>query len=352
MILTEKELDNIVNKLFEGFSDVDKFNVRENNITYDDIMNGITLYHRPKDAKVTVGGKTMSIIDSLFTYGFSREFTNSNGGNMYGAGVYSVYNLKSSNEKAKGYGSAIIKLKLLGGYKDFLVFSKQLAKQTYGDRWHIKQQIVDIFPRDVAQNILNKVNLVMHDDNDGFNDMKKSSISAYDIIRMLGERSMNSSKCRGLVYNGGHDGACCFIRDFSSVIPVAVSYDNGRTWQNRLNEGLIDRLNNEVDTHFQLGGNKEFKNIADKSINGYTIVWNKEDKVNYVPSNSNDVISDVWFDNGENWKKTNDGLLYTTVQYGEYYLNIVFENNQYVVYTEDWEPLDCTVAELPDVIGE
>ena len=93
--LSESDVNLLSKILLEDF---DKFNVRQNEITFDDVNNGITLYHRPKDATVTVGGKRMSIIDSIFTYGFSREFTSTNGGNMYGAGVYTVYNLKSSNE--------------------------------------------------------------------------------------------------------------------------------------------------------------------------------------------------------------------------------------------------------------
>ena len=355
MILTETDVKNIVKEAFSNmdFSDInEKFNVRENGITYKDIMNGITLYHRPKDAIVTVGGKKMSVIDSLFTYGFSREFTNSNGGNMYGAGVYSVYNLKSSNEKATGYGTSIIKLKLLGGYQDFLIFSEQLAKQTYGNRWHIKQQVVDIFPDDIAKRILSSVNLVMHDDRASFGNMRKSSIPAHEIIRLLGESGMNKTRCRGIVYNGGHDGACCFIRDFSSVVPVAISNDNGKTWQTRLNQELIDRVNNEVDTHFQFGGNRDFKEVSDKAINGYVIVWNKQGKMNYVPSNSNTPISNVWFDDGENWQKDAAGNLFVNVKYGEYYLMIVYEDGQYMVYDSDGCPQDCTINDIPELIGE
>lgn len=352
MILNESNINELAKLLAEEFSsNIDKFNVRENGITFEEVNNGITLYHRPKDATVTVGGKRMSVIDSIFKYGFNREFTSSNGGNMYGAGVYTVYTLKSSNEKARGYGSAILKLKLIGGYNDFLIFSQQLAQQTYGNRWHIKQQIVDLFPKEIATKILNNVKLVMHDDRASFDNMIKSSIPVYEIIRLLGESDMNKSKCRGIVYNGGHDGACCFIRDFSSVIPVAISYDNGKTWQNRLTEDLLDRINNEVDTHFQLGANKEFKDVADKAINGYTMVWNKEGKVNYVPANSNKVISDIWFDNGEPWKKTDDGLLWTNVKYGGYTIKILFEDGQYMVYDEDWEPQDCTINELPELLG-
>ena len=124
--LKESQLKQIITESIKKVlsEDASKYNVREKEITFQDVENGITLYHRPKDATVTVGGKRMSIIDSIFKYGFSREFTSTNGGNMYGAGVYTVYTLKSSNEKATGYGSAILKLKLLGGYKDFLIFSK------------------------------------------------------------------------------------------------------------------------------------------------------------------------------------------------------------------------------------
>lgn len=349
-MISEEYIDRLVEKLFEGYSD-EKFNVRQNGITFNDVHDGITLYHRPKDATVIVGGEKMSVIDSIFKYGFSREFTSTNGGNMYGAGVYTVYNLRSSNEKATGYGSAILKLKLLGGYQDFLVFSKQLAQQTYGNNWTIKEQIFNLFPNDVAERVLRNVHLIMHDDRDAFSKMLRSSDSAYGLVRLLGENNMNNSKCRGLVYNGGHDGGCCFIRDFSSVVPVAVSYDNGKTWQNRLSKDLLDRLGNEVDTHFQLGANKEYKEVADKSINGYTMVWNNAGKVNYVPANSNRPISNIWFDDGEPFKKTNEGLLWTNIKCGDYYLKIAFENGQYMVYSEDWEPQDCTVEDLPELIG-
>lgn len=349
-MITEEYIEELVNKLLEGYSD-DKFNVRENGITLQDVYGGITLYHRPKDAIVTVGGKRMSVIDSVFKYGFSREFTSSNGGNMYGAGVYTVYNLRSSNEKARGYGKAIIKLKLLGGYNDFLVFSKQLAQQTYGDDWNIRDQIYRLFPSNIAQNVLRNVHLIMHDDRDAVKKMLRSSDSAYNLVRLLGEKNMNNSKCRGFVYNGGHDGGCCFIRDFSSVVPVAVSYDNGETWENRLSQGLLDRLNTEVDTHFQLGANNEFKDIANKSINGYTMVWNSAGKVNYVPADRNKPISNIWFDDGEPFKKTPEGLLWTNVKYGDYYLKIALEDGKYMVYDGDWAPQDCTIEELPELIG-
>lgn len=350
MILTESNIFEMVKLVLEGIANY-KLNVRKEPITFNRVMNGVSLYHRPKDAEVIVGGKKMNVVDSLFTYGFNREFTSTNGGNMYGAGVYSVYNLVSSNEKARGYGKSIIKLKLLNGYQDFLIFSEQIAQETYGKNWRIKDQVKMIFPPSTADKILNTIHLIMHDDTCSFRDMARSSDSAYSIVQRLGESGMNNSKCRGIVYNGGHDGGCCFIRDFSSVVPVAVSYDNGKTWQNRLNQNLINWLNQEVDTHFQFEGDSAFKNVSKKAINGYTMVWNKEDKVNYIPTNSNKPISNVWFDDGGNWEVTNDGIPYVVVQYQDYTLKVVFEDGQYMVYDEDWSPLDCTIEELPQIVN-
>ena len=58
----------------------------------------------------------------------------------------------------------------------------------------------------------------------------------------------------------------------------------------------------------------------------------------------------MWFDDGENWEKYDDGTPYANVQYKGYYLTIVFENGQYMVYDQDGCPLDCTINEIPNLI--
>lgn len=349
-LLIEKITDNIKKILREfGNDEREKFNVRSGGgITFANVKDGVTLYHRPKDGETIVANKEMNIVDSVFKYGFNREFTHTNGGNLYGAGVYSVYTLDSSKNKAKTYGKAIMKLSLVGGYQDFLIFSENIAKETYGKHWRIEDQIRNLFSEEVANRIL-RYNLRMHNDNDRHPTL--SSHSAYRVVEVVGENNLIKSKCRGLIYNGERDGKCCLIYDFSSVIPVAVSYDNGETWRNRLTQELLDRMNNEVDTKFQFGLNKEFANVANKCINGYTMVWNKEGKVNYVPAKENQPISNIWFDNGTNWENE-DGILYATVKYNDYYFKIVFENGEYTIYDDDFEPMDCTLAELPSLFTE
>lgn len=351
MFLTEEEIKNII----KSVSLDENVNVRENGITADDIFNGFTLYHRPKDANGIIGGKNMSIVDSLFKNGFSREFTNSNGGNMYGPGVYTVYRLSSSQSQARGYGKSIIKLKLLGGLKDFLIFSKQLASKTYGDKWRIEDQIRMLFsPKDANVIFSHLPHIQMHNDDDNVHSMVKTSVPAHEISILCRNGCVDGSRCRGYVYNGGHDGACCFIKDFQSVVPVAISYDNGRTWQNRLTQELIDRMNNEVDTVFQYGNMKDQYGkkivVADKPINGFTVVWDSKENVNYIPVNSNDFISNVWFESGANWEKSPYGETYVDVTYNGNNIRIYYQNGNYEITDEDQGgmPLDISLEEIPE----
>lgn len=342
--ISKNRLTEIIRKMVN--EEVDKLNARAGGISMDDVEHGITLYHRPKDGRIEVAGQSMSVINSLFKYGFSREYTNSNGGNMYGAGIYTVYNLRSSNEKATGYGSAIIKVKLLGGYKDFLIFSKQIARQVYGERWTIESQLKYLFGKYADDIIRNCSPFIMHDDN-SHHGIAPSSQSCYKVACYLRSHPEieKGSKIRGYIYNGGHDGACCFIKDFQSALPVAVSFDNGKTWENKLSQELVDRFNTEIDTEFQYGQN--YDEVSEKSINGYVIVWNR-DKANYIEAGGSHPISDVWFDKAFAWEKKN-GVLFANVVYNGYELFLTKENGEYMVYSTDWEP-QCTLQELPTLV--
>lgn len=356
MILTESEIKRLAKQAVREA--IEKLNVRAGGIDRSKIENGITLYHRPKDSTVTIAGKKITVIESLFTYGFSREYTCTNGGNLYGPGIYTVYNLKSSLERARGYGSSIIKLKLIGGLQDFLVLSVPLAKQTYGDNWNVIDQIKMLFSADDAERIFNKYQIFAMHTEDGNDTMivfdrdkqvvpstgERSSNTALNIERYFGDRMLDT-KCRGFIYSGGHDGDCCVITDFQSAIPVAVSNDNGETWEDKLSDNLINRINSEVDTKFQYGSDERFAEVADKSVNGFTMVWNQEGKVNYIRSDSSDPISDVWFDDGYNWEIDDEGNYGVEVVYKGYNLIVCIEGDDYAVYTMDGEPMG-TLEEL------
>lgn len=291
-------------------------------LTLNDIKSGIPLYHRPSDAK--------GVLNSLFTYGFSREYTSTNGGNMYGPGVYTVYSLKSSQVSATGYGKIILKVYLLGGYQDFLIFNSEIAKKVYGERWHIVDQIKDLLPKDIAFKLLNSVHLSM----DG-----KSSISAKRVADFLG-RNIEKTNIRGFIFTGGHDGDVCFIRDFSAVIPVEYSEDNGRTWKTGITKGLIKRAGSSVDTHFkyrnkEYEGEKMFDDVSDRAINGFVMV-HKNDKINFINIKTDKLISNIWFDFATNFNE--DG--YAEVSLNNETFEIYNDNDTIFIVDEDGFPIE------------
>ena len=291
-------------------------------LTLDDIKAGVPLYHRPSNGE--------GVLKSLFKYGFSREYTSTNGGNMYGPGVYTVYSLKSSQVSATGYGKIIMKVYLLGGYQDFLIFNSDIAKRVYGERWHITQQIKDLLPEHLANKILTRTHLHM----DGL-----SSRSAYQVAVALG-KDINKTNIRGFVFTGGHDGDVCFIRDFSAVIPVEYSEDNGRNWKQGITQELIKRAGYTVDTTFkfknkEVDGEQMFDDVSDRAINGFVMV-HKNNKVNFINIKTDKLISNTWFDIASNFDE--DGFAEVSLN-GEI-MGLYNDNGEIYITDEDGFPIE------------
>ena len=291
-------------------------------LTLNDIKSGVPLYHRPSNGE--------GVLKSLFTYGFSREYTSTNGGNMYGPGVYTVYSLKSSQVSATGYGKIIMKVYLLGGYQDFLIFNSDIAKKVYGTNWHIVNQIKMLLPEPLARKVLDNTHLYM----DGL-----SSRSAYQVAIILGN-DINKTNIRGFVFTGGHDGDVCFIRDFSAVIPVEYSEDNGRTWKQGITQELINRAGSTVDTTFKYknkekGGEQMFNDVSDRAINGFVMV-HKNDKVNFIDIKTDKLISNAWFDFATNFDE--DG--YAEISLNGETLGLYNDNGEIYITDEDGFPME------------
>lgn len=318
--LNEESLKEYIKKiLFEK----NEFGLNiKGDLSLDDIKSGVPLYHRPKNGD--------EVLKSLFKYGFSREYTSTNGGNMYGPGVYTVYSLKSSQTSATGYGNIILKVYLLGGYKDFLIFNSDIAKRIYGERWHISQQIKDLLPEYLADKVLSRTHLHM----DGL-----SSRSAYQVASVLG-KDINKTNIRGFVFTGGHDGDVCFIRDFSAVIPVEYSTDNGRTWKMGITPELIKRAGSTVDTTFKYK-NKEtqnekiFDDVSDRAINGFVMV-HKNDKVNFINIKTDKLISNTWFDIASNFDE--DGFAEVSINGNT--MGLYNDNGTVYITDEDGFPIE------------
>jgi hypothetical protein len=334
-----KALNEVLSESGEDFG----INVK-GDLTEDDILKGEPLYHRPNDGP---DDNPMGVINSLMKYGFSREYTGSNGGNMYGPGVYNVYTLSSSNTHATGYGRLIVKSYLLGGFKDFLCFDKDLAKKYYGtenNAWWIGNQIKQLFDEKTANDLLNRFGpiLRMHTVHDPI----KTSTIAYRITEYLGSK-ISSSKVRGIVYAGGHDGCCAFVRNFSDVIPYAYSRDNGRTWVKAITKELIWRAGHDTDVNASLKKNKAFDDTAEKSINGFVITY-KKGKANYFEVAKNRLISDTWFDYAGNFNENGEA----EASYNGHSLLLQREDDGNIIAQDQDEGDYYSLDEIPQMLSE
>jgi hypothetical protein len=336
----KKHIKALVESLIKEYGEGETFQQELNRIT-----SGEKVYHRPMDSNTR---DTYKIINSLFKRGFSREYTGDNGGNLYGPGVYNVYNLRSSNEKARGYGKFIVQSYVVDGYKDFLIFNKDIAKKYYGEDYWIGKQIKKLMPPKVANRVLYHLGKSLYmNDNNTENSIKTSEI-ALAIIRLL-NKNLESTSVRGIIYSGNHDGCCAFVRDFTAVVPYSYSSDNGRTWKIGVNGELVAHLMGNIDTDFELKGRldnegeKMYDDVARKSVNGFALVF-KNNKVNYYSVKTKNLISDVWFDEGVNFDE--DG--YADVRYKGINLSLHNENGNIIVTDTDGIEL-CTLEELPQM---
>lgn len=331
-------------------------------LTKNDIKSGVPLYHRPKDSKT---GDALAIVNSLMKYGFSREYTGDNGGNMYGPGVYNVYTLRSSNESARGYGRFIVKSYLLGGYQDFLIFNEDMAKEVYGNDWPIDKQIQKLFPPKLAKDVFDRFGVTnstpsrsehgglykrgrLYMNNNSTTRVRTSDI-AVSITTYLGSK-INQTKVRGIVYSGNHDGECAFVRNFSDVVPFYYSKDNGKTWIEGITDNLIWRAGHNTDVEATLknsvddNGKKNFSDTADRSINGFVIVY-KNNKANYFEVATNKLISNVWFDYAGNFN--NDDIAEVLYNNHKLWLQKVDdEEDRFIVGSDEEGPL-CYLKDLP-----
>lgn len=376
-MINEEQIKRIIKEVISEYAiseDGEDFGVNvKGDLTIDDIMQGEKVYHRPKDSP---GDNPLAVINSLMKNGFSREYTGSNGGNMYGPGVYNVYSLRSSNDRATGYGRFIVMSYVLGGYKDFLIFNTDMARKIYGNDWPIIKQIKMLMPEKLAQKVLSSVDNLgrcqvcngsgvdatgrvcrrclgtrtgcMNNDRTSYD--IKTSITAKKIVDVLG-RDIAKTKIRGIIYSGGHDGNCCFVRNFSDVVPYSYSTDNGKTWKVAITDELIWRAGHNTDVDAIIkdrvddNGKKMFSDTAERSINGFVRVY-KGDKMNYFEVATNRLISDVWFDFGEEFE---DDDTTKVVYNGVKYILLKNDEGKFVIYDEDECPV-CYLENLPESV--
>ena len=218
------------------------------------------------------------VVDSIFKHEFDREFNNKNG-NVYGAGVYTTISVKDSRKLLGSYGDAMIELKVIGGFDRFIIFDALLAKKYYGENYRVLDQLKTMLPTKIAIKLYQDCG---------------TNVKSYSKLA-------NKYNIRGAIYHwNGVTAVLPF--DFSSVIPYAVSYDGGKTFNKKLNSDTLKRTLTSVDVEYRYGD--KYKKI-DKAIAGYNLngeetgfsrVLKKNGKYNYIDIQDGSEISPIDFD--------------------------------------------------------
>ena len=173
-----------------------------------------------------------SSVDSIFKYGEDREFLSTY---AYGKGVYTAYDVEDGRNQLGAYGNAMIQFKLIGGYKNFLIFPNSqkcinIAKKYYGEKYDIYHQLRTFLSHEDAQYLYSRCG---------------TNIEAYSHFA-------SKYHIRGSVYQWGRTVAV-LPYDFTSVVPYAVSLDGGKTFKKKINQETFERFQTSVDVEYRFG---------------------------------------------------------------------------------------------------
>lgn len=271
-------------------------------ILKEEIKKLIMEVQMPKADEVTTSGLPILFrvgfrrdVASIFKNGYNRQFAGMAGGLMYGVGTYCNDNLHDAQGSVgvKEYGDTIFKMYLAGGYYGFIIFNERKARNVYGNRWKLEDQLRYVYNatddeiRDIKRTCDSYVR-----SNGGTYYHGRTAPAAHGFSKCKG--FIVRHQVKGVVYTGNRDGACVVPYDFGSIIPYSVSYDKGRTFKVLFNpQEYENRVKNSVDVQFHYGN--KYKQVFEPSA-GFAMVINNQNKFNFVDIRTDEELSPVWFD--------------------------------------------------------
>lgn len=318
-----------------------------------------------QDGRFYVYHGTQSGADKgLQNTGFERSWTNSNGGNMYGKGVYSTFSFGGGNNARGGYGRIIIKA-LVKSLNNYIIYNEKIAKAVYGE-FNVPKQILKVFGKSFFDELKTTDKVcyapngyavrVTFDRVVNSGNRDKSSESALALVSFIKDVHPEMEyQANGYIFCGNHDDDVCFIKDFKNVYPVEISYDYGKNFQPITASDNFDRFAREdVDLHFQLGKHnyklmRELDEFPNYFINNFARV-KKAGKYNFLYRGRSlklGVISPVWFDEApETFSKR--GTAIVTIGNDAYILKN--NNGEFHVYDGDGDYL-CKLDDFQNYLN-
>jgi len=187
------------------------------------------VYHRTKDSKVELIG---------------RDGYRAGGGDVWGPGIYTVYDLISTTKKnpynegtttKDTYGPVIIENEVQS-MKNFLIFNYDVAKRVYKKEYRLQDQLKKILPEKTFIKYKREINSA---DEICERLLKANPINRYtaDAWRILYQIPEIVHFLRGVVFCGEHDGKVLISYDRENILPVRYSLDDGKNWKKIKKQG-------------------------------------------------------------------------------------------------------------------
>lgn len=176
--------------------------------------NTATVYHRCDENKLKL------IIERTYQNQSHVHFAN------YDQALYTTYNMQSQMGQGKtqkygdmhSYGNYVIKFAVKGVENFFFTNKQEYLKfhPNFKGIDFIRQQLIDAGAG--AKALKDFDNLLDRNDH-------------ISIGNFLEHEGYIPSRFKGLQYNGKHDGDCLLIFDYTTVVPLSITKDDGKTWE-------------------------------------------------------------------------------------------------------------------------
>ena len=234
-------------------------------------------------------------VSSVFKYGYNRQFAGMAGGLMYGVGTYCNDNLHDAQGSVgvKEYGDTIFKMYLAGGYYGFIIFNEKKARNVYGNKWRLEDQLKCVYNAtdEEIRHIKGECDAKIRAKGGSYYH-GRTAPAAHGFAQC--KNFISRHQVKGVVYTGLRDGACVVPYDFGSIIPYSVSYDKGKSFKTLFNAQEYEkRINSSVDVQFHYGN--KYKKVFEP-VSGQVMVINNADKFNFVNIKTDEELSPYWFD--------------------------------------------------------
>lgn len=286
-------------------------------------------------------GTRSDSIEGLGEAGLERVFTDSNGGNMYGPGVYSTYKLATGFQNTRGtYGSWLLKMKVKS-LRSFVIYDKDIATKIYKNP-SIDFQLRKILTPEQYQELRNS-RYIDYDKVCNTRDDTYTSTCALHLIQtIMRYHPTIYYSINGYIFYGHNDGYVCLIEDFKNVYPVAVTKDGGKTFQPFDGGKTFEKYaKNDVDIKWQLGKRNYdlFKSLDDIPFhytNNFARIM-KGGKYNFLFRGKpfeEGPISPVWFNEAPETFNDKDNCL-VSLSGDRLILHLDKKDKKFYVYYED-----------------